>query len=707
MKIDLHCHTKQIKEGDGPGRNVSPEQFRQKIIDANVKIVAITNHNAFDYDQYVLLKGVVAGECAVWPGVEIDILGRNRGKYHLIIVANPENAENFAQGVSKLFKGKNLETCKLPLRTVYDALHQNDVIYIPHYYKKPGISEEDRCELLELVGDASRVFGEAQDHRTLGVLSNHDFSMLIGSDVKDWNHYEKCTFADIRLPVTSFTQFCLLAKRDNIVVETLLNQKSAYEITASPYKGVKLPLKLFAEVNIIFGQKGTGKSEILKSLYTGMLERGVSCEWYAGSDRDDDFSSLLSNADMDRDLNKIGADSCAAEFTTIFKWSDHPPTLLANYFEWWKTKDNSANKSLMKITEAASVGNPPISNIEKHTRDFANIKSAAVSLGKIDIAQYLSPEDVCALQSLLHGLQNAIRDSLQKDVVAKYSNQLTDFTIERIKMHADKNSDTVSKPSSPGFREFAAGRLRLRKTLATILENLQKPEHNEKTTLGELEGKGTIFINKRYRMHDSSSRTAEFEGRISDLRKIRDHLDKMYSEVFTSKLAAHIDDFTRSCTDANITSLKSFLGTSKQVVLESGCEYKPSNGEKGILLLQQVLNKEADAYFLDEPELGMGNSYIDTNIRPIITELGKRHKVVVIATHNANIAVRTLPYTSIFRVHENGVYTTYTGNPFNDQLVNIENKDDVRSWSFESMHTLEGGEEAFYERKAIYESKSN
>ena len=92
LKIDLHCHTKQVKLGDGPGRNVSLEQFRQKIIDANVKIVAITNHNAFDYDQYVLLKGAVAGECAVWPGVEIDILGRNGGKNHLIIESNPENA---------------------------------------------------------------------------------------------------------------------------------------------------------------------------------------------------------------------------------------------------------------------------------------------------------------------------------------------------------------------------------------------------------------------------------------------------------------------------------------------------------------------------------------------------------------------------------------------------------------------------------------
>ena len=184
-------------------------------------------------------------------------------------------------------------------------------------------------------------------------------------------------------------------------------------------------------------------------------------------------------------------------------------------------------------------------------------------------------------------------------------------------------------------------------------------------------------------------------------------LTKAREEIFDANLAVTLAAFTEKCAEMKITSLKAFLGLSKQIVLASGDEYKPSNGEKGILLLQQKLGREADAYFLDEPELGMGNSYIDTNIRPLITSLAKRHKVVVVATHNANIAVRTLPYTSIFRVHQNGVYTTYVGNPFNDLLVNIEDAEDVRSWTTESMHTLEGGKEAFYERKSIYESKNN
>ena len=191
------------------------------------------------------------------------------------------------------------------------------------------------------------------------------------------------------------------------------------------------------------------------------------------------------------------------------------------------------------------------------------------------------------------------------------------------------------------------------------------------------------------------------------LRYLVSTLTTIRKDIFSVNLATMIAMFAEKCSETNVTSLKSFLGLSKQIVLDTGDEYKPSNGEKGILLLQQKLDKEADAYFLDEPELGMGNSYIDTNIRPRITALAKRHKVVIVATHNANVAVRTLPYTSIFRVHQNGVYTTYVGNPFNDQLVNIDDPQDVRSWAEESMHTLEGGKEAFYERKTIYESTNN
>ena len=63
MRIDLHCHTKKIKKGETYTRNVTKELFGEKVEGADVKIIAITNHNHFDCDQYVELKEDVCSFC--------------------------------------------------------------------------------------------------------------------------------------------------------------------------------------------------------------------------------------------------------------------------------------------------------------------------------------------------------------------------------------------------------------------------------------------------------------------------------------------------------------------------------------------------------------------------------------------------------------------------------------------------------------------
>ena len=100
-------------------------------------------------------------------------------------------------------------------------------IFLIFHDKKPAISGSDRDKLIGLVGDSFRVFIEPRNHRTLGVLANKDLSVLIGSDVKDWNNYEECTFADLRLSVGGFSEFLMLAKRDRNVVKTFTKQKNS------------------------------------------------------------------------------------------------------------------------------------------------------------------------------------------------------------------------------------------------------------------------------------------------------------------------------------------------------------------------------------------------------------------------------------------------------------------------------------------------
>jgi hypothetical protein len=87
---------------------------------------------------------------------------------------------------------------------------------------------------------------------------------------------------------------------------------------------------------------------------------------------------------------------------------------------------------------------------------------------------------------------------------------------------------------------------------------------------------------------------------------------------------------------------------------------------------------------------------------PLIKEKAKNGKKVFIATHDANIAVRTLPYSSVYRHHDHDGYKTYVGNPFSNYLINISNSSEREDWKSISMRMLEGGVDAFGERGKIY-----
>lgn len=372
MRVDLHCHTKSTKKGDGDGRNVTKDLFVQKVSDADVKIVAITNHNAFDIKQYYELKEAVAGFCQVWPGIEIDIQGKEN-KYHMIVVANPDNVEQFSKSIEELFNGKDIETCKIAVGEVHSKLNDCDVIYITHLCKTPSITDEEYKELVDLVGDESRVFGEPQNNKSLGVFANHNYNVIIGSDVKNWNEYERSTFAELKLPVESFQQFCLLSKKDATVVETLLNKKQSFELIAKPHSSVRLNIKIYKDVNVIFGQKGTGKTKIVNSLYDSLVQKGVNCSRYTASEKELNFKSLLDNKDMTIDVSLVGADKCEQEFSFICDWKDFNITPISEYVNWYNTRDNNKNKRKMRITDSTTIIENQPQDFYVHKNDYETI----------------------------------------------------------------------------------------------------------------------------------------------------------------------------------------------------------------------------------------------------------------------------------------------------------------------------------------------
>lgn len=707
MRIDLHCHTKKVKTGDAYTRNVTKDKFFQKVIEAEVKIIAITNHNQFDYMQYKEFKDVTEGYCDIWPGVELDIIGKadqkgNCKRGHLIVIANPKNVELFNTQVQELVNDEDVNTFQIGVKKVYETLGKCDCIYIPHFHKEPKLSDEDIQELRELLPDSSRLFKETSDYRSLGVFSNFDYSVIIGSDVQDWNKYETSKFADIRLPVQTFEQFCLLAKKDVQIIDTLLNQKRKKEIPVSPYKKVNFKLPFYEDINIIFGQKGTGKTEILESLKKYYIENGIAMESYKGNEKDSDFSKMLKVNDIIATSDKLQLDSMRQQFIDVYNWKEELPTSFEKYISWMETKDNNKNKGRMKITECVHIEEGV--RDRKLESDYKYLKEFTEStFEKNDIEKYLDEQERTTLMLLLGKLCENINDAKMQKWNSDKSIKLTNWSIDKIKAIADKCSDTISKPSSVGFYDFAMGRFKLFENVEEICSTFSVEDKVEKEYLGNLEEKGDIYIQTRYRMLTKESRTDEFKQGITVLRNCKLVIDGIKKAVLAENISEEVSKF-QEFYDDGIKDIGAFIGVSKETALENGEIYRPSNGERGILLMQKLLDSESDVYILDEPELGMGNSYITSNILPKLTDLAKRRKTVIIATHNANIAVGTLPYISILRTHENGIYKTYVGNPFYDELRNIDDETDTKNWTQESMHTLEGGKTAFYDRKDIYES---
>lgn len=178
-------------------------------------------------------------------------------------------------------------------------------------------------------------------------------------------------------------------------------------------------------------------------------------------------------------------------------------------------------------------------------------------------------------------------------------------------------------------------------------------------------------------------------------------MNEIKESIYTNRLFNKISELNEIDGIDLIPTILELLLFDRYFVIDKK-RYDPSTGEASMILLHGELNEDKDIYILDEPEKSLGNEYINNIIVPLVKEKAKAGKKIFIATHDANIAVRTLPYNSIYRHHDQSGYKTYVGNPFSDKLFNINKKEESKNWKNISMKTLEGGIEAFGERGQIY-----
>lgn len=711
MKIDLHCHTRNSKSGDGANREPSPELFVSKLQEAGVEIAAITNHDLFDYQQYQVLREKAAGLCDIWPGVELSMEDPEH-EWHLIVVCNPDHSEAFAEAVSNLSNLLTGGKVRFNLDEVIDQTKPLDVIYIPHSHgkrsgrKSRAITDECLKELESKVPNRKRIIHEP-NHHSLGVLSRNGYRVILGSDVKDWNRYQEYKVADFKFPIASFEAFARLVEGDPDTYNSIaLKRESAVSLTTKPMPNITRKIRLYRGVNIVFGQKGTGKSKLIEAMARSLLSLGRNAALYKSQEAREVYNQDVDSSGIKTASSTVGCSDCQAEFDVISSWSDRPTTSFSDYVEYASSTDANKNRKRLVIADCGrTVAFMRQSELDSAVEDKKHVEKAIEEISAIDASKYIDKEFEAELKKYLEELLSQVNTQIQNLLVEKFAAQLLNFSINNIKTQANKRSEAPSAPNGTGFLAFAQNRIMLKKSCQFILKNINGQCVDSDEPYGYLEDKGEILLRTSYRMFGSDADPKEYyHGKKTALKSAKAALKKLHSNALTNEAAEAKDSLLEILKDGSITCADDFVGVIRRTVFPDGSPYEPSDGELAIILMKRFLSQDYDFYLLDEPEKGMGNSYIDKNIRGLITSLADNGKTVVLATHNANLAIRTMPVFSMMTVYQGkDAFTVFAGSPYSNQLVCLDDPGQVKNWASESMEILEGGKEAFYDRKDMYE----
>lgn len=584
-------------------------------------------------------------------------------------------------------------------------------LYIAHYHqKKPDLLDEDIDYIVEKTANKSRVLKEATNAVSAGIFISHGHASIHGSDVQNWNQYQEQSksLPDLRLPVESFEQFCLLLDKNQVAINTLLDKKDPEPIFIKPFKDeTVLEIIVYDDINVFFGAKGTGKSDILTAIASYYSAKGIKCKKFeSGSVKLDDAYDLAGK-NLKLDLKDHEISYCNKEIELIKLAQEVQITSISKYKQFFS--DNLKNKKAQKI----KIKDMPRVNTQNSEREFDLIQN---SNGKVKEFKLFSEnntifEDVLGKENMgkLLSLLNEAIEGLDKKGFEKFSNEksamLFNSMIEKFKLEIAKKTGTPTKPSETGFQKYATNRIKIELAVKNVMRNISKKISIKNEYVGNLGEKGELYCKTEIVIQDGNINEARFKPLGTANKKPLKNFSRIMADikgnVYSQNLFNKIAELNEIEGINLIPTILELIVFDKYFTINDE-HYEPSTGEASMILLHRELSEDKDIYILDEPEKSLGNEYINNVIVPLIKEKAKSGKKVFIATHDANIAVRTLPYNSVYRHHDKNGYQTFVGNPFTNNLTNINNHENKIDWKDISMRTLEGGRNAFGERGQIY-----
>lgn len=654
--------------------------IRDYVEKTGLDVIAITNHNLFDYGQFIEIKNELPN-IVVLPGIEVDL-----EKGHILVIANNDEGSLFD------FNAKCTDV-KNQIHTATDYINYetftriftdiSKYLLIPHYEKSPKLPKDivERLGRHIVAGEVSSVkkfiYMESDEEEITPVYFS-DFRVERGVAPEDYpvSH----TYMDVSDVNVNSLKLCLM-------------DKTKVSLTAE--KGVKL-FQIFANgqmlstgLNIMFGKRSTGKTYTLNAIAKKFGDRVKYIKQFellnTGKNDSDQFESD----------QKVRQERYAESFFREF--SDVVTDMLETCSE--ADDETKIQKYLEAVMAAATQSDVNdvfsksslFNESEYNSQNYDELKkliSAVEALlesqqYKLIINKHLPDE---ALRSLLKELIDIYRSRSLDNKYRKEVNNMLKLVKESLQL----------KSAAPRIPNIDLYQYFVNKKKREVFAQIAIAIKRNRTISNEKAGQFTINVSAR-----PFTNATDLKSVVLRQMALANAFEKYSNPVL----------YLEALKAAGVESdriYKLFAAIDYKILNSSGLPV--SGGERSEFNFLQKI-KDAilcDILLIDEPESSFDNIFLKNEVNKFIKEMAE-NMPVIISTHNNTIDGSIKPdyilYTEKKIVGGETKFYTYSGFPGSKVLTDV-NGNSIANYDI-TLDSLEAGEESYTERKGIYETLKN
>lgn len=666
-KIDLHIHTSSSMYEES--MVFSLEKMKEYVSTNQLDIIAITNHNHFDKEQFKLIDETL--DCVVYPGVEVDIESS-----HLLVIVSLDQIDELDVACSSLYSKIKSANDSVTFED-FIAMFPNyeNYILIPHVKKEPPI----KTTTLEKFGNIIKT-GEVQSAKKFESTKKDVHSLVPAyfSDVRIKDDIETFPVRYTYLDINS-TEFGVLKTALSDKEKVFLSESKKSDEFAFLSDGTSASTKL----NVVIGKRSSGKTYNLNQIHNSGENNNIKFVKQfslTGQSEEKSFNELIK-----KEQEAIIHDYLSPLrdlVDTMLDIDDSADKEVDSYLK--SLKEHATNQSLQDAYSKAKLFNEKEYSF-LDSRDTKNVIEAIVTLleskdNKEIIDKYISKENMI-------GLVNELIAQRNKELLEFKLKQETDKIVKLIKPKLTSKSSMVSISEVNMFN--------IQK------DRIMKAEFNK--LCNSLKQAKEIYNLDVYRFKLSIERITyknaqDVKTNLKGNPSIANTFNNYYDNPFI-----YIHDLLNDGVQKS-DIYKSLINFKVKVVNEKNNEL--SGGERAEYnLLREIKSSEQyDVLLLDEPEASFDNPFIKDYIIDIIKDISQK-TTVFITTHNNSLGILLKPNKLIYTSNEEDGFKVYTGE-FCSKNLTTTNGDSIISYDT-VMEVMEAGTQAYEERKQIYENFKN